>query len=112
MEYKESNTDMDLIELEYSAAKKLLIELFRLRNQITSTTITSITIVQFKQVVRGLISKYHSAGLLLDEDVTVEFGKLNKITFKYTPNLSVMVDKIINEQDQIQIHTKLLTNKI
>ena len=99
VEQIQSSTELQ--ELEQSAAKQLLAELSMIKKHIyDSGTLTPMLLVQMKQVVRGLINKYHLAGLLLDQTVELklsDYSKYPNIEFKYSPELKLMMAQVIKQ---------------
>jgi hypothetical protein len=89
----------ELFELELSAAKQLLTELTMIKRSVYANgALTPMLLIKTKQMIRGLISKYHNAGLLLDEDVTLtitDYSSHPNIIFKYTPGLSLLMESVV-----------------
>ena len=94
-------SNIELEELEFSAAKQLLAELSMIKKHVyDSGTLTPMLLIQMKQIVRGLINKYHLAGLLLDQNVETklsDYSKYPNIEFKYTPELKLMMLKVVKQ---------------
>jgi hypothetical protein len=95
----EASSAVELFELELSAAKQLLTELTLIKRYVYGQGILSpLTLIKTKQAVRGLTKKYHDAGLLLDQDVTMtitDFSSHPNIIFKYTPNLALLMESVV-----------------
>lgn len=91
----------ELADLEFSAAKQLLTELMMIKQSVYNRgDLTPMQLIQLKQVIRGLVGKYHNAGLLLDQDVTVklsDYSKYPTISFKYTPVLEKLMFQVIQQ---------------
>lgn len=91
-----------LEEVEKQAAKQLLLELKMIKKKIydSNTVMNSMLVVQIKQILRGLMSKYNGVDLLLGEHVTLKMrghGKYASFDFVYTPRLSAMFAEIVKE---------------
>lgn len=81
------------------AAKQLLMELTNIKNNINNsrTKITSVLVVQLKQILRGLIKKYNQAGLLEGEFVTLRLSDRTayaQVGFVYSQGLQSLVERI------------------
>ncbi len=87
-----------LEELEKMAAKQLLSELFMVQRRIYGIAMNSMLLVQLKQITRGLVSKYHKAGLFIDENIDVKFlRQQNTVELVPTPRLKAMFDIIAED---------------
>ena len=87
-----------LEELEKMAAKQLLSELFMVQRRIYGIAMNSMLLVQLKQITRGLVSKYHTAGLFIDENIDVKFlRQQNTVELVPTPRLKAMFDIIAED---------------
>lgn len=96
MEQNVSEVEPTIEEVEQAAAKQLLIELTKIKNQVYSskTLINSMLIVQLKMLTRGLISKYNSYGLFLGETITLELSSRSakaNFRFVYSPKLAAYI---------------------
>lgn len=108
MEHKINGTTADTIlidelaGMELQAAKQLLMELKMLKQKAygRGTLVTSVLIVQIKQVLRGLMKKYNDAGLLIGENVTLRLSDRTKyasIDFIYSQGLRALMDEVMAE---------------
>lgn len=91
-----------LEEVEKQAAKQLLIELKMIKQKIydSGTVMNSMLVVQIKQLLRGLMSKYNAVGLLIGESVQLKMaghGKYASFMFVYTPRLDALFAEIVKE---------------
>lgn len=98
----EAQQKADQADLEKHAAKQLLAELMMLKQKAygKGTLVSSVLIVQIKQVLRGLMTKYNEAGLLLGENITLRLSDKTKhasIGFVYSPGLQLLMTQIIGE---------------
>lgn len=89
-------------EVELQAAKQLMLELQMIKKRIydSRTLINSMLIVQVKQLLRGLISKYNAVGLFEGENITLRLSNRSKhanIGFVFSPKLHLLMDRIVAE---------------
>lgn len=92
----------EIIAMDLQAAKQLLMELKMLKQKAygNGTLVTSVLVVQIKQVLRGLMTKYNDAGLLIGENVTLRLSDRTKyasIDFVYSQGLRVLMDQVYAE---------------
>lgn len=88
-------------EIELQAAKQLLLELKMIKKRIydSGTLVNSMLIVQIKQVLRGLISKYNNVGLFEGEFITLKLSNRTKhanIDFVYSQRLQYLMSKVVD----------------
>lgn len=89
-------------ELRKMAAKQLMAELFMLNSRVGKAAMNSVLVVQIKQVLRALISKYRNVGAFDEhDDVTaVFFHKQGRVEFNPTQGLKDLMTEISNELAQ------------
>lgn len=89
-------------ELDYAAAKQLMVELGMIKRRIydSGTLINGVLIVQVKGMIASLMRKYNEVGMLQGESVTLKMSDYSKhasLTFKYSPKLDVLMAQISKE---------------
>lgn len=103
--------------MEYEAAKQLLAELLMIKRRIydSKTLVSSVLIVQIKQVLRGLIRKYNDAGLLVGENITLVLSDKTKyanIRFGYSQHLQFLISLVeTNMKAEIEASTRALIDE-
>jgi len=88
-------------EVERQAVKQLILELNMIRSRVrdSGTVMNSMLVVQIKQLLRGLMSKYQTFGLLQGENVELKLNGLSKhatFDFKYTPRLNELINEVLS----------------
>ena len=83
-------------QLEEMAAKQLLLELTRIKNQVynSKTVMNSVLVTQLQQLARGLTTKYNTFGLFKGETIKVKlsnYGKRANFRFVYSPRLNTLM---------------------
>lgn len=96
-----SEEEPTLEEVEKQAVKQLLLELNMIKNKVrdSGTVMNSMLVVQIKQLLRGLMSKYQTFGLLQGENVELKLNGLSKhatFDFKYTPRLNELISEVLS----------------
>jgi hypothetical protein len=91
-----------LEELELQAAKQLLLELKMIKKRIydSGTVMNSMLVVQIKQLLRGLMSKYQGFDLFKGENITLKLkghGKFASFDFVYTDRLNQLFAQVVTE---------------
>jgi hypothetical protein len=99
-----------LEEVEKQAAKQLLLELKMIKQKIydSGTVMNSMLVVQIKQLLRGLVTKYNNIGLLIGENVSMKMnghGKYASFSFLYTPRLDALFAEIVSELPKPGVET-------
>lgn len=94
--------EITLDDLELQAAKQLLVELKMIKKRIydSGTLINGILVIQIKGVLKGLIYKYNSYGLLMGENITLSLSSYSKhanMDFVYSPKLQQLMQLVVSD---------------
>ena len=89
-----------LEELEFMAAKQLLLELKMIKKRIydSGTVMNSMLVVQIKQILRGLMTKYQGFGMFIGETIELKLngrGKFASFNFVYSKKLDELFAKVV-----------------